>query len=129
MFDMPMDEYQSFADEYGLVRKNPQKGDDWMYFYRQWDSQLHDILNLTISESFRPDTDDFYLEFDWMKVYKAEWYRVVVNTFVNFEPEVFSEVVVNGIMEPRWEINTNKLPYNSIFNITITALNQNTSSE
>ena len=73
MYNIEIERYQEYIDEYGLGRKNPEKGDDWMYFYRKWDSQLHDILNLTIDETI--NGEKMFLEFDWMAVYKAEWYK------------------------------------------------------
>ena len=73
MYDMNMDKYAEFSDQFGLQPKN--KGnDDWMYFYRKWESQLHDILNLTITESI--SADNVIVEFDWMKVFKADWYQI-----------------------------------------------------
>ena len=50
MYGFRMEDYDSVAKERGLVPKNGQKGDDWMYFYRKWDSSLHDIIDLSIEE-------------------------------------------------------------------------------
>ena len=60
----------------GLVKKNPEKGNDWRYFFRKWDSQLHRILDFSIAEEIEEESAT--LEFEWMPVFRAEWYRPVL---------------------------------------------------
>ena len=42
---------------------------------------------------------------------------------------MFEPIVVHGIVDPGYKIDTDDLPYNSIYNITITALNGKARSE
>ncbi|CBY21240.1 unnamed protein product [Oikopleura dioica] len=121
MYGFRMEDYDTVAEERGLVAKNGQKGEDWMYFYRKWDSSLHDIIDLSIEEE--SNGLKTLMSLDWMDVYKADWY------VVDFDGEnMESKLVFPEIQTSNIEINTRLLPYNSRLNMTITAGNDKTNS-
>ena len=63
--------------------KNPEKGDAWRYFYRKWDSQLHRILQFSISEEIEDESAT--LEFSWMPVFRADFYRPEFRSRIFFQ--------------------------------------------
>ena len=123
MYDLEMDRYDEYVEDYGLVNKD----EGFIYFFRRWESQLHDIFNVTIAEEFR--TNETVVVFEWLPVFKAEWYWVKIDSTVNMLKYGFDQLVVKDIREPYLEIDTRQLPYNQIYNMTILAENMKTQSE
>ena len=99
----------------------------FIYFFRKWDSQLHDVFNVTIAEEVRHN--ETMMVFEWLPVFKAEWYWMRIDSMISMIDQGFTEITIKDIPSTNYEIDTRKLPYNQIFNLTILAENRKTQSE
>lgn len=123
MYDLEMDRYDEYTEQYGLVNKD----EGYIYFFRRWESQLHDVFNVTIAEEVRHN--ETVVVFEWLPVFKADWYWLKIDSSVNMMKYGFDQMVVENIRQPYLEIDTRSLPYNQIYNMTILAENMKTQSE
>ena len=84
----------------------------YIYFYRRWENQLHDVFNVTIAEEVR--YNETVIVFEWLPVFKAEWYWIRIDSAINMKQYNFDQLVFENIKENNYEINTRVLPYNQV---------------